>query len=465
MTQTRNKQDAMDFTTGNILQKLLGFMLPILGALILQTMYGAVDILVVGWFGTDESISAVSTGSTFINMIVFILNALAMGVTVLMGRYLGENKGNRLGRVIGGAILTFTVIALVMTVVLLIGASGFASLMQAPTAAFDKTVLYLRICGGGIFFIIGYNLISSIFRGIGNSKLPLIFVGIACVINIVGDLLFVAVFKWDVAGAAAATVLAQAVSLVLSILVCKKAELPFHIHKEDFCFSSDVKRFLLLGLPISFQELMTQISFMCLLAFVNGMGSTEAIRLASSSGYGIANKVTAVVMLVPAALMQSMSSFIAQNVGAGKERRAQKAMGFGMLIGGCIGIVMTAGAFFFGQNLAALFTNDVAYQLKAAEYLKGFSLEAILTSVLFSFIGYYNGHNQTLFVLFQGLAQSFLVRLPMAYVMSRVMTDSLIYIGAAAPTATVFGILINLLYFGYYSAKHLKIQPVSAEKA
>ena len=431
----------MDFTTGGIFQKLIGFMLPILGALVLQTMYGAVDILVVGWFGTQESISAVSTGSSFINMVVFVLNGLAMGVTVLMGRYIGENNEKRLSKVIGGAIVTFAILAAIMTVLLLAFAPALATVMQAPTAAMDKTIAYIRICGGGIVFIIGYNLISSIFRGIGNSRLPLLFV--------------VAGFHWDVEGAAYATVMAQAVSLILSILVCKKIELPFHLTREELRLSGEVKKFLVLGLPIAFQELLTQFSFMCLVSFVNGMGSTEAIRLASSSGYGIANKIVAIVMLVPSALMQSMSSFIAQNVGAGKERRAQKSMGYGMLIGGCIGIAMTAAAFFGGQTLASLFTSTTAYQLKAAEYLQGFSLEAIVTSVLFSFIGYYNGHNKTVFVMFQAIAQSFIVRLPMAYAMSKLMPDSLVYIGAAAPTATVFGIVINLVYFMGFSKKEL----------
>ena len=448
-----SKKPAMDFTTGNIFTKLLKFMMPVLGALVLQTMYGAVDILVVGKFGTRESISAVSTGSGAINLVVFVLTGLAMGVTVLMGHYIGEGRSNRLSRVIGGAIFAFSVIAVVLTFVFLAGASLFATLLQAPAEAFDKTVLYIRICGGGIFFIIGYNLISSIFRGLGNAKLPFYFVSIACVVNIILDLLFVAGFKWDVAGAAVATVLAQAVSLFLSLLMCRKVELPFSLSFSDIRYCGDVKRFLLIGLPIAFQELLTQISFVGLLGFVNGMGSTEAIRLASSSGYGVANKITAIVMLVPSALMQSMSSIIAQNVGAGKEKRAQKAMGYGMMLGGTIGIFMTAAAVFLGQPIASLFTDNVAYQIKAAEYLEGFALEAIITSILFSFIGYFNGHNKTFFVLLQGVAQSFLVRLPMAYVMSRMFTDSLVYVGAAAPTATVFGIIINLIYYFRFTKK------------
>ena len=207
MATEQQRVDNMDFTTGNIFKKLVGFMIPILGALILQTMYGAVDIVVVGWFGTETSISAVSTGSSLINMIVFILCGLAMGVTVLMGRYIGEGNERRLGRVIGGAILTFLVIAAILTLLLLVGAPFLAGWMQAPADALSQTITYIRICGGGIVFIIGYNLISSIFRGIGNSKLPLLFVGIACAVNIVLDILFVAGFRMDVAVAALATVI------------------------------------------------------------------------------------------------------------------------------------------------------------------------------------------------------------------------------------------------------------------
>ncbi len=453
MAGQNHQEQASDFTTGSIFKKLTGFMLPILGALILQTMYGAVDIIVVGRFGTDEGISAVSTGSSLISMVTFILNALAMGITVVMGRYIGEKKEDRLGRVIGGSIFAFFIIAVFVAILLLVAAPGLATIMQAPAAAYDKTIVYIRICGGGIFFIIGYNLVSSIFRGIGNSRLPLLFVGIACVVNIFADLLFVAVFRWDVAGAALATVMAQGISLVMSVVVCSRIDLPFQFALSDIRPDSSIRLTLRLGFPIAFQEFLTQISFMCLLAFINGMGTTEAIQLASSSGYGIANKLVAVVMLVPSALMQSMSSFIAQNVGAGLEKRSQKAMGYGMLIGGTIGIAMTAAALFAGTQLASIFTSNVDYQLKAAEYLRGYALEAIVTSILFSFIGYYNGHNQTFWVLIQGIAQSFLVRLPMAYLMSRMFPDSLVYIGAAAPTATVFGIMINLIWFMHYTHK------------
>ena len=405
-------------------------MLPVLGALVLQAMYGAVDILVVGWFGTTAGISGVSTGSNIVNLITFTISGLSMGITVLIGRYIGEKKEERIGRIIGGAICFFAAVSLALAFLLLVFARTFAILMQAPAEAVDLTVIYVRICGGGIVFIIAYNVISSIFRGLGNSRLPLIFVAIACGVNIAGDLLFVAVFHMNVAGAALATVMAQAVSVGLSVMIMRRQNLPFSLKKADICFNKEIKNFVKVGTPIAFQEVLTQFSFMALCAFINGLG------LAASSGYGIANKIV---------------SFIAQNVGAGQEKRARKAMLIGMGIGSCIGIFIMMSALFQGELLSGIFASDEIVVEKAAEYLKGFSLEAIVTCILFSFIGYYNGHSQTVFVMIQGLAQTFLVRLPMSFFMSRRPDVSLAWIGLAAPSATIFGILLNVMFFVIYT--------------
>lgn len=430
-----------DFTQGNIVTKLLKFMIPILGALILQAMYGAVDILVVGQFGTTAGISGVSTGSSIVNLVTFTITGLSMGVTVVMGRYLGEKKEDKVGQVVGGAIFLFMLLSVIIAVIMLVCARPLAILMQAPEEALDLTVLYVRICGGGIFFIIAYNVISSISRGIGDSSMPLVFVGIACIVNILGDLLFIAVFRWNVAGAALATVMAQAVSVILSIIIIRRREPPFTMKKEYIRFSPEIKKFIKVGTPIAFQEVLTQLSFLALCAFINRLG------LDASSGYGVANKIVSFVMLVPGALMQSMASFVAQNVGAGLEKRARKAMVTGMFIGGGIGIFITFFSFFRGDLLAGVFSNDAAVITRAAEYLRGFAPEAVVTAVLFSFVGYYNGHSKTLFVMTQGIAQTFLVRLPMSYIMSIQPEASLTMIGLAAPCATVFGILINVMYF------------------
>lgn len=439
--------NANDFTSGSIFSKLLRFMMPILGAQILQAMYGAVDLLIVGQFGTTAGISGVSTGSSIVNLMTFMVIGLVMGLTVLIGRYIGERKPEKAGEAIGGAICFFSVLAILFTIILQIFARPFAHLMQAPEEAIDLTVTYVRICGGGLIFIIAYNLISSIFRGLGNSKLPLIFVAIACVVNILGDLLFIAVFHMDVAGAALATVLAQAVSVILSLFIIRKQELPFKLTRKDIRFNGEIRKFVKLGTPIAFQEILTNLSFLALCAFVNRLG------LDASSAYGVANKLISFILLIPGSLMQSMSAFVAQNVGAGKEDRAKKALFTGIAIGATIGVPIGIFAFMRGDIMSMIFTSDAAVILKSAEYLKGFALEAVVTAFLFSLMGYFNGHGQTIWVMTQGLAQSFLVRLPMSYFMSIQPDASLMNIGLAAPSATIFGIILNMIYFIWYDRK------------
>ena len=222
--------DRSDFTQGSILKKLSLFMLPVLGALILQAAYGAVDLLVVGQFGsTAAGLSAVSTGSQILNLVTFVVTQLAMGVTVLIARYLGEKRPEQISAVLGGAAVVFTILSVGIFTLLVGFARPVSVLMQAPEEAVDLTVSYVRICGGGIFFIVAFNLLSAIFRGLGDSRSPLLFVLVACLVNIAGDLILVAGFGMDAAGAAIATVLAQAVSVVFAVALLIKKKLPFAI--------------------------------------------------------------------------------------------------------------------------------------------------------------------------------------------------------------------------------------------
>lgn len=436
-----------DFTQGSIPKKLISFMIPVLGALILQAAYGAVDLLVVGRFGSTSGLSAVSTGSQILNLVTFVVTQLAMGITVLIARYIGEKRPQLISSLIGGATLVFTLISVVLFVIMVGFSHGLAVLMQAPAEAVDLTSVYVRICGAGIFFIVAYNVLAAIFRGLGDSKSPLIFVAIACAINVVGDLVLVAGFHLDAAGAAIATVAAQAISAVFALVLLAKKNLPFQIRKEDFHFNSQCRRLLQVGFPLAMQEFLTQMSFLALCAFINRLG------LEASSGYGVACKIVNFAMLIPSSLMQSMASFVSQNVGAGNEKRAKKAMFTGIGIGLVIGCVVFVLVLLKGDVLTRLFTTDAAVVQRGFEYLKGFAPESIVTAVLFSMVGYFNGHDKTLWVMTQGLAQTLLVRLPMAYIMSIQPNASLTMIGLAAPTATVFGIVLNIGFFLWCNKK------------
>nr|WP_296084188.1 MATE family efflux transporter [uncultured Blautia sp.] len=435
--------DKADFTQGNILKKLVAFMMPILGALILQAAYGAVDLLVVGRFGSTSGLSAVSTGSQVLNLVTFVVIQFAMGITVLIARYLGEKRPERIGAVIGGGAVVFTM----MSVALFIAMVGFARpisvLMQAPAEAVDLTASYVRICGAGIFFIVAYNLLSAIFRGLGDSKSPLLFVLVACIVNIIGDLVLVAGLHMDAAGAAIATVTAQALSVVFAVMLLLKKDLPFAITKKDFRLNPQCRKFLKIGLPLALQEFLTQISFLALCAFVNRLG------LEASSGYGVACKIVNFAMLVPSSLMQSMASFVSQNIGAGKKKRAEQSMFTGIGVGLAVGCVVFVLVMFKGDVLCSIFSTDAAVIQNGFAYLKGFAPETLVTAILFSMIGYFNGNNKTVWVMTQGLIQTLLVRLPLAYFMSIQPNASLTKIGLAAPVATTVGIVLNVGFFIY----------------
>ena len=315
--------------------------------------------------------------------------------------------------------------------------------MQAPKESLDLTISYVRICGMGIFFIVAYNLLSAIFRGLGDSRSPLLFVLVACVVNIIGDLLLVAVFRMDAAGAALATVFAQAISVVCAMVMLFKKDLPFTLTKKDFRLNPQCRKFLEVGLPLALQECLTQLSFLALCAFVNRLG------LEASSGYGVASKIVNFAMLVPSALMQSMASFVSQNVGAGNDKRAKRSMFTGIGVGLGFGCVVFTLVMLKGDVLAGFFSTDGAVIQKGFDYLKGFAPETIVTAVLFSMIGYFNGNQKTVWVMVQGLVQTLLVRLPLAYVMSIQPQASLTKIGLAAPASTAVGILLNVGFYIY----------------
>lgn len=434
-----------DFTKGKIFPQLVRFALPVLLALFLQAMYGAVDLLIVGQFGGDTAdvfVSAVSTGSQIMMTLTVVITGLAMGLTVYVGGKIGAGRRNEAGEIIGSGISMFALISIGMTGLMILASSALARIMNAPKEAFDDTVRYVTICSAGTLFIVAYNLVGSIFRGIGDSKIPLLTVTIACVLNILADLLLVAVFHMGASGAAAATVFAQAVSVVLSWLIIRKRELPFEITRKSLRLNAKhIKAVLRLGTPIALQDLLVSISFLAILAIVNDLGLDE------SAGVGVAEKVCAFIMLIPSAYMQSMSAFVAQNVGALKFGRARKALWYGIASSLAVGIVIGYFTFFHGDLLAVIFAKDTAIIRPAAEYLKAYAIDCVLTAFLFCFIGYFNGCGNTTFVMIQGIIGGICVRLPVSWAMSKVMPVSLFRIGLATPISTVVQIVLCVGFF------------------
>ena len=440
-----------DFTQGDIFLPLLRFSLPILAALILQTAYGAVDLWMVGRFATAADVSAVSTGSQLMHTITCVVTGLTMGTTVMLGQTLGQGKGEEAGSIIGSSIALFSLIAALLTAFTILGAGWLARITQVPEEAIPPSLSYIRMCGAGLCFITAYNVFGSIFRGMGDSKTPLMTVAIACAVNVAGDYLLVAVLGLGALGAAIATVCAQDVSVAVSLLVVSRRGLGFPFSPRDIRFHRvKVGRILRLGTPVALQDGLVSISFLVILSIVNSLG------LVASAGVGVAEKLCGFIMLVPSAFSQSVTTFVAQNVGAGRLDRARKCLGQGILASLCFGVVIGYLSFFHGSVLAGLFNGDPAIVFAAADYLRAYAIDVLMTSFLFPFIGYFNGRGSTGFVMVQGLVGAFCIRIPVSFFMSRLLPVSLFRVGLATPCSSLAQILPCGGYFLWLRSKDKK---------
>ena len=429
-------------TQGGILRSLITFAFPVLLALFLQAMYGAADLIIVGQFaGTGEQ-SGVASGSQLFNLVTMVITGLTVGVTVFVGEAAGAGEVERAGRGIGTGVVLFALVAVVVTALVVPGSHLLAGWLHAPEEAFAQTSAYIRICGLGTVFIVAYNVLGAVFRGIGDSQTPLITVAIACAINIVGDLVLVAGLGLGAAGAAAATVSAQGVSVVCSLLLIRRKVLPFPFSRA--CLRLDgscARRILRVGIPIGLQELLVQFSFLFIQVIVNGMGVVE------SAAVGVAEKVCIFLMLVSSAYLQSISAFVAQNNGAGRYDRSRRALFYGIRTALLAGLAMAALALFGGSALASIFSRQAPVVAAAHDYLKAYAIDCLLTSVLFCFLGYFNGCGRTVFVMVQGVVGAFCVRIPVVYFMSRMEDVSLFHIGLGTPISSLVQIMLCIMAY------------------
>ncbi len=431
-----------NFTRGKILLPLLNFVAPVFFALFLQSTYGAVDLLIVGRFSDAAEVSAVSTGSQVMLCLTTLINAFAMGTTIYLGQSLGRGERHRVPVILGANVALFGAVGLLLTVIFPLLSNEMAAVMQTPPEAMESAALYLSICGLGSLPLVAYNLLGSIFRGMGDSRTPLITVAIACFFNILGDLWLVAGHGMGAKGAALATVAAQTLSVVISMMLIRRHPMVEGVHRRHIRFDGSViRRVTSLGAPIALQDILVSISFLVLLGIINHIG------LIASAGGGVAEKICFFIMLVPASFMDSMSAFVAQNVGARKFDRARKALACGIAVSTCFGVLMFWFSFFHGDTLSAIFTGDPQVVAASADYLRAYAVDCLMTCFLFCFIGYFNGFGMTRFVMLQGLAGAFLVRIPISLYMSFQDWATLFHIGLAVPCSTVVQIALCLLAF------------------
>ncbi|MFI3271191.1 MAG: MATE family efflux transporter [Pseudomonadota bacterium] len=427
---------------GPVLSVLLKFTFPILLSFLLQITYGTVDLFIVGQFASIGDLSGVTVGSQVMHAVTVFYLGLSMGTTILVGQYIGAQESDKAAKVIGSSIAFFTLLAFFIAAILILLCEQIASFMQTPVESLEKASSYLFIAGFGAFFIVFYNLIGSIFRGLGDAKTPLITVAIACVINIILDLFFIAVLNMGASGAALATVIAQASSVFFSLLLIRKKQLPFTFSTKDISFHTQrILAVVKLGFPLALQAVLVSISFLFVTSIINGFG------VAASAAVGIVEKITGLIMIVPISFGQSLSAFTAQNFGAKQYDRAKKGLGYAISLSWLFGAVTTYLAIWHGTIFTQIFTSDPVTTEAALLYLKSYAVDVMLVGIMFSMNGYFNGCGKTTFVMFHSILSAFAIRIPLAYFFSGLENTSLFIIGLATPMSTALQIVLCILYF------------------
>ena len=444
MTRMNNKHS---FLEGSVFRSLISFTIPVIMALALQALYGAADLWAVGRFGTQMDVSGVTTGSQTMTIITAFVTGLSTAVTVVIGQRIGENRKDKCADALSSAIYIIFISCIVLSLALIFGADFLAKFMNAPKEAFKETTAYLRICGAGVIFIGAYNLIAGTYRSIGDAKSPLLFVLYAAIANVAMDIVLTGFLKMGSSGAAFATIGAQAFSVVLSLLYSKKHPIPFTFGLEDLKKRDSMAEIIQVGLPLSIQNVLGVFSFMIVISMTNRLGVT------ASAGVGVSEKIVMFVLMVPQAFMAAMSAFTAQNYGAGNVARQKEGLKVGLITSSVLGFTLFMIVYFFGLDLAYIFTPEEEVALCAQEFLRATSLECFLLAFSNTFNGYFSGVGRTNFVMVNSLLSAFLIRIPLALYFGYKAEPHLFEIGTAAVYAALGCLVLCVIYYIYLERK------------
>lgn len=445
-----------NLTTGSIFKNVVYFSLPYLLSYFLQTLYGMADLFIIGQYEGVASTTAVSIGSQVMHMITVIIVGLAMGSTVSIGQAVGGGNDKRTASCIGNTITLFMGLSIILTAALLLLRRPIAIAMSTPAQALEGTIDYLTICFMGIPFITAYNIISSIFRGLGDSKSPMYFIAIACAANIGLDYAFMGALHLGTAGAALGTTLSQAVSVVVSIIVVRRARAGIWLKKEDFKPKRDVMGSLLrIGIPIAVQDGLIQVAFIVITIIANRRGLNDAAAV------GIVEKIMSFIFLVPSSMLSTVSALGAQNIGAGKPERAKTTMRYGILITTCFGLAVVTLMQFYANSFVSLFTDSSTQDglqvvTMGGQYLRGYIWDCLFAGMHFCFSGYFCACGRSSLSFVHNIIAIALVRIPGVYITSKMFADTLFPMGLATAAGSLLSVMICLVMYAMLSRKETK---------
>ena len=429
------------FLKGSIPKALIKFAIPLIIANILQLLYTAIDMYIVGQFAQTADVSAVSTAGMVMTTLTVAISGFAMGISVLVGQFAGAKKPEEISKTVGTGSILYIILAVVVTIPMLLLARPIVGLLNAPAEAVRQTHSYLFICCSGLVFIMGYNLVCSIMRGMGNSKAPMLFIGVASIVNIIGDLILVAGFHMGAAGAALATVASQGLSFIFALIYLKAKGAGFKMHREDFRLNPEyLKKILKIGAPIALQEFLVNLSFV----FITGVINT--FSLGASAAAGIVEKSLLFTCIPIMALSSSVASMSSHNIGAKKPERAMKTMWTGISIALVFAFIFNLITFFRGDLIIRIFSDDPAVIENGALYIKSYATDQLMLCFVFIMNGYFNACGHSVFTMVHSLITTFAVRVPLVIIFSRMAGSTLMHIGLSAPISSFVSIILCVFF-------------------
>lgn len=438
-----------NLTSGSVLKNIIRFSLPYLLAYFLQTLYGMADLYIIGQFEGVDNITAVSIGSQVMHMITVMIVGLAMGSTVTIGRAIGAKQKEQASNLIGNTLSMFIAGSVIVSGLLILFVNDIVSFMSTPTEAITGTKMYLMICFFGIPFITAYNILSSIFRGIGDSKSPMYFIAVACVSNIVLDYVFIGVMRFGAAGAALGTTISQTISVMVAVGVILKRNTGLKLRKCDFKLRKNITgRILKIGIPVALQDGFIQIAFLLITIIANTRGLNDAAAV------GIVEKLIDMLFLVPSAMLSSVSALAAQNIGAGKHDRASKTLQYAIVMCVGFGIIATIAIQFAADPIVGIFSDNNEVIRLGSQYFKGYIFDCIFAGIHFCYSGYFCAYGKSGISFLHNVLSIILVRVPGAYLASKLFVNTLFPMGLAAGAGSILSSVICIVF--YISLKRKK---------
>lgn len=442
-----------NWTTGSVFRNIIYFALPYFLSYFLQTLYGMADLYITGQFNGVDGITAVSNGSQVMHMLTVIIVGLAMGTTVTVGHAIGAEKKEKAAAVIGNTVTLFMVVSVLLMAVLLLLVHPIVSLIAVPKEAVSGTVTYLMICFIGIPFIAAYNIISAIFRGLGDSKSPMYFIGIACAANIVLDYIFIGAMGLGPAGAALGTTLSQTLSVIVALLAIRKKKTGLEIKRENFRLKKEViGQVIKIGIPVALQDGFIQIAFIVITVIANSRGLNDAAAV------GIVEKIIGALFIVPSSMLATVSALSAQNIGAGKHQRARLTLRYATCLTTGYGIIVAVIMQFVANPVIGMFTTDAAVVLLGVQYISAYIWDCIFAGIHFCFSGYFCAYGKSYIGFLHNILAIICVRIPGSYLASKYFPDTLFPMGLAAPGGSLLSVIICLVAFFILQSRQKKAE-------